>query len=253
MKNENIICGRNPVLSVLKTNPSNIEKIYIRYGSQGKNVEEILYLSRKQRVPISILDKDKFQKLEKETNNKNTQGVVAYLSIVNYYNLTDLIPLTLSNNKPVILFLDKIQDPQNLGAIARTAECAGVSGLIITAKDTAPINSTVLKVSTGAILNLPISRVQSAVKAIQTLKESGFWVVGTSPDAEMNYWETGYDLAVVIVIGNEGQGISPQLKRMCDIVVKIPLYGKVESLNASVSTGIILYEILRQRELAVSE
>lgn len=254
MKTENnIIFGRNPVLTALKTKPGTIEKIYIRYGSQGKPIDDILYLSRKQKVPVSILDKDKFQKLEKETNSKNTQGVVAYLSIVNYYELSSIIFMNLFQTNPILLLLDKIQDPQNLGAIARTAECAGVNGLLLTSKDTAPINSTVLKASTGAILNIPIARVPSITKAIEALKKNGFWIIGTDPQAEINYWDTKYDIPLVLIIGNEGAGLSPAVKKMCDTLVKIPLYGKIESLNASVSAGVILYEIRRQRERVEQE
>ncbi len=249
MKTEKIIIGRNPVLSILKTSPHNIEKIYIRYGVQGNPIDDIQKISRKHGVPISILDKEKFKKLEREISNDQTQGVVAFLTLIKYYELDELIEYAYKVEKhPILVFLDKIQDPQNLGAIARTAECVRAQGIIVTTKDAAPINSTVIKASAGAIMNIPVAKVLSTSKTIDYLKNNGFWVVGTSPNAKEIYWSKNYDFPVVIIIGNEGKGVSPVLLKACDTLVQIPLYGKAESLNASVSAGVILFEIRRQRD-----
>jgi 23S rRNA (guanosine2251-2'-O)-methyltransferase len=245
----NYIYGRKPVLEALRNKPSTLEKIYLRYGLQGKEIENILITAKKERIPISIIDKVKFRKIEKEINAEQTQGVVAYLSIVTYLSLEELLSKALKEtSNPILVFLDKIQDPHNLGAIARTAECAGATGLIITCKDTAPITATVVKASAGAILHIPISKISSQAKAIELLKDAGFWIVGTSPSAKVDFWHSKYDFPMVLLIGSEGKGVSPSLLNKCDLIVKIPLFGKVESLNASVSSGIILYEIRRQRE-----
>ncbi|MFN3306099.1 MAG: 23S rRNA (guanosine(2251)-2'-O)-methyltransferase RlmB [Candidatus Kapaibacteriota bacterium] len=252
MKFEKIIFGKNPVLEALRCYPWKVEKIYIRYGSTGRHIDEILMISRKHRIPLSFLDRKKFKSLENKIDTENTQGIVSFLSIVEYFELDDLIARAFEHtNLPILLFLDKIQDPQNFGAIARSAECAGANGLIVTTKDTAPINSTVVKSSSGAILHLPITKVYKPFEAVEKLKQSGFWLVGTYPNAEMNIWNTNFNVPITIVIGNEGKGISRAILKSCDVLVKIPMYGKTDSLNASVSAGVILYEVRRQRDLLV--
>ncbi len=252
MEFERIIFGKNPVLEALRSYPWKVEKIYIRYGTTGRHIDEIIRISRKLCIPLSFLDKGKFKNLVKKIDTDNTQGIVSFLSIIEYFELDNLIARAFEQaDLPVLLLLDKIQDPQNLGAIARSAECAGVNGLIITTKDTAPINSTVVKSSSGAILHLPITKVSKPLDAVEKLKQSGFWLVGTSPRAEMNLWNMNFNIPITIVIGNEGKGISPAILKSCDALVKVPMYGKITSLNASVSAGIILYEVRRQRDLSV--
>ncbi|MCX7908679.1 MAG: 23S rRNA (guanosine(2251)-2'-O)-methyltransferase RlmB [Ignavibacteria bacterium] len=252
MKEENIIFGRNPVLTVLRNKPTQIEKIYLRYGVEGKPIDDIIYLSRKNSVPFSFLDKEKFKKIENEIQVPQTQGVIAYLSLIEYLELYELIDIAFQKEKqPILVFLEKIQDPQNLGSIARTAECVGAQGLILTTKKTAPINSTVVKASTGAILNLPIVKVDSTIETIEDLKKFGFWIIGTTPKAEIDFWDFNYDVPIVVIFGSEGRGLSQSTLKHCDAVIKIPIFGKTESLNASVSAAIILYEIRRQRSLSV--
>lgn len=251
MEFEKTIIGRNPVLEALHNFPHKVEKIYIRFGTSGKHIDDIISISRKFRIPLSFLDKEKFKNLEKKIGTANTQGIVSFLSIIEYFELENLISKALKRtDKPILLFLDRIQDPQNLGAIARSAECAGVDGLIITSKGSAPINSTVVKSSSGAILHLPIAKVSKPLETIEKLKGSGFWLIGTSPSAKLNLWDTNFDMSITIVIGNEGKGISPVVLKSCDLLVKIPMYGKTGSLNASVSTGIILFEVRRQRDFS---
>ncbi|MGB9771514.1 MAG: 23S rRNA (guanosine(2251)-2'-O)-methyltransferase RlmB [Candidatus Kapaibacteriota bacterium] len=250
MEQNSLIFGRNPVLEALRNRPESIEKIYIRYGTKGKAIDNIFHLARKFKIPVSTLDKEKYLRLVKQSEFPDTQGVVAILSVVNYVELTTLVRNAFeSTRKPIFVLLDRIQDPQNLGAIARTAECSGVQGIILTSEDSAPITPSVVKASSGAILNIPIAKVKSLSITIEFLKENGFWVIGTDSNAKSVYWETNYDFALAIVIGNEGKGISSSILNKCDVVVKIPLFGKTSSLNASVSAGIILYEVLRQRGL----
>lgn len=254
MTQESIIFGRNPVLEVLKNQPDKVEKIYLRFGVQGKPIEEIQRIARKQSIPITFLDKEKFKRLAKSTKTEDTQGVVALLTIVQYKEIDTIVKDAFEQtDKPILVILDKIQDPQNLGAIARTAECAGVQGLIVPSKDSTPITSTVVKASAGAILNLPIAKVSNLAKVIDYLKAKGFWILGTSSLAKDTIWKANFDIPLAVVIGNEGKGISRSLLKMCDLIVKIPMFGKTDSLNASVATGIILFEILRQRGLSVQE
>lgn len=254
MDSGNIIFGRNPVQEALKNRPESLEKIYIRYGVQGSAIEEIQRLARKAKIPISFLDREKFKRIAQNFKIEDTQGVVAYLNLIKYTALEDLLRQSFEKTKlPILVILDRIQDPQNLGAIARTAECSGAQGLVLPAANSAPITPTVVKASAGAILAIPIAKVQNLGRTIDRLKENGFWIVGTSANVEKTFWEIRYDFPVGIVIGNEGKGIGPSIQKKCDFVVRIPLFGKTESLNASVSAGIILYEVLRQRGLSVQE
>lgn len=250
MTNENeYIYGRNPVYEALRSNNIYFEKIYIRFSAKGRQIDKIIDLSRKKKVPISLLDNQSYSQLEKKIGKQTeTQGVIALISPIQFKNLDELVDLAFARNSmPILLFLDKIQDPQNLGAIARTSECAGIDGLILTKKETSPINSTVIKASSGGILNVLVSKVNSSSQAIEFLKSKGFWIIGTAPSSGKYYTEENYNVPVVIIIGSEGKGLSPSVVKHCDSLVEIPVFGKVESLNASVSAGIILYEILRQR------
>ena len=249
VSNTDIIYGRNPVLEALRFGNIRIEKIYIRFGSKGTQIDRILQIARKNDIPCSIVEKNKFKRLEQEFGKQEqTQGVIAFISPINYLEVEELIQVAFSRQEnPILLFLDRIQDPQNLGAIARTSECAGVGGLILTMKETAPVNATVIKASAGGILNLPVARVSSSSQAFEFLKSKGFWVVGTAPAGGKIYTQGIYDQPVVVAIGSEGKGLSKTVLKHCDYIVEIPVFGKVGSLNASVSAGIILYEILRQR------
>jgi 23S rRNA (guanosine2251-2'-O)-methyltransferase len=244
-----IIYGRNPVVEALRFGKIKIEKIYIRFGSKGYQIDRIVQIARKNNVPVSMLEKTKFNRLEQElVRSEDTQGVIALISPINYLELEELVQIAFSRqDNPVLVFLDRIQDPQNLGAIARTSECAGVGGLVMTTKDTAPVNATVIKASAGGILNIPVARVSSSSQALEFLKSKGFWIVGTAPTGGRIYTEGIYDQPIVVAIGSEGKGLSKSVLKHCDYIVEIPVFGKVESLNASVSAGIILYEILRQR------
>jgi 23S rRNA (guanosine2251-2'-O)-methyltransferase len=245
------IYGRNAILEALKSN-EDIEKIYYSFGLQGRQIDQIIFTARKMKVPVSQYDKQKFSMLAKNLfgSENNTQGVIAQKSIVKYTDLDELIEIAMAKEEnPVILMLDEINDPHNLGAIARTAECSGAVGMILPERNSSPVTPAAVKASAGALNHLPLCKTVNMIQAVKKLKDSGFWITGTSLSARQDYTAKIYDRPTVLVIGNEGRGMKPSLQKHCDNLVKIPILGKIESLNASVSSGIILYEILRQKSL----
>ena len=186
--------------------------------------------------------------MEKIANNKNYQGVIAFVPPFSYCEIEDILEFAKERNEePFVLILDGIEDPHNLGAIIRTAETAGVNGIIIPKRRSASVNSTVAKVSSGAVEYMKIARVTNITDAIDKLKKEGLWICGTDINTDKYYYNQDLTGPIGIVIGNEGKGISDKVKKNCDFLVKIPMMGKVTSLNASVSTGIIIYEALKQR------
>ena len=196
---------------------------------------------------IVIVEKDK-KDMEKIANNKNYQGVIAFVPPFSYCEIEDILEYAKGKNEdPFILILDGIEDPHNLGAIIRTAETAGVNGIIIPKRRSASVNSTVSKVSSGAVEYMKIARVTNITDAIDKLKREGLWICGTDINTDKYYYNQDLTGPIGIVIGNEGKGISDKVKKNCDFLVKIPMMGRVTSLNASVSTGIIIYEALKQR------
>ena len=196
---------------------------------------------------IVIVEKDK-KDMEKIANNKNYQGVIAFVPPFSYCEIEDILEYAKGKNEePFVLILDGIEDPHNLGAIIRTGETAGVNGIIIPKRRSASVNSTVSKVSSGAVEYMKIARVTNITDAIDKLKKEGLWICGTDINTEKYYYNQDLTGPIGIVIGNEGKGISDKVKKNCDFLVKIPMMGRVTSLNASVSTGIIIYEALKQR------
>ena len=196
---------------------------------------------------IVIVEKDK-KDMEKIANNKNYQGVIAFVPPFSYCEIEDILEYAKGKNEePFVLILDGIEDPHNLGAIIRTAETAGMHGIIIPKRRSASVNSTVSKVSSGAVEYMKIARVTNITDAIDKLKKEGLWICGTDINTDKYYYNQDLTGPIGIVIGNEGKGISDKVKKNCDFLVKIPMRGRVTSLNASVSTGIIIYEALKQR------
>ena len=196
---------------------------------------------------IVIVEKDK-KDMEKIANNKNYQGVIAFVPPFSYCEIEDILECAKEKNEdPFVLILDGIEDPHNLGAIIRTAETAGMHGIIIPKRRSASVNSTVSKVSSGAVEYMKIARVTNITDAIDKLKKEGLWICGTDINTDKYYYNQDLTGPIGIVIGNEGKGISEKVKKNCDFLIKIPMRGRVTSLNASVSTGIIIYEVLKQR------
>ncbi|MDI6765573.1 MAG: 23S rRNA (guanosine(2251)-2'-O)-methyltransferase RlmB [Bacteroidota bacterium] len=242
----NIIAGRNPVIEALRAGKI-IEKIVILAGVKGSSIEKIKQLAKNNRVNCVEVGKIKFRELVSDTT---TQGVVAIVGTKKYVEVEDIIKIAKERNeKPFILLLDEIEDPQNLGALIRTAECAGVHGVVIPKHHAASVNQTVARTSAGASEHLPVAKVTNIANTLDELKKKGIWVVGTDSNANKLYSEIDYTGPIAVVIGSEGKGIRTLVKEKCDFMVKIPIRGKVPSLNASVAGALLMYEVVRKREI----
>ena len=236
--------GRNSVIELFESG-KDINKIFIEKGEKHGSIHKIIAMAKTRK--IIIVEKDKKQ-MEEMAENKNYQGVIAIVPPFRYYEIEDILKKARDKNEnPFILILDGIEDPHNLGSIIRTAETAGVHGVIIPKRRAAGVNSTVAKVSAGAIEHMLVARVNNITDAIDRLKKEGLWICGTDINTDKYYYEQDLTGPLGIVIGNEGNGMSNKVTKNCDFLVKIPMMGKVTSLNASVSSGIVIYEALKQR------
>ena len=222
-----------------------INKIFISDGEKHGSINKIIALAKEKKVIINEVSKAKLKHMSQTENN---QGVIAIVPPFNYCEIEDILDLAKKRDeKPFILILDGIEDPHNLGSIIRTAETAGVHGIIIPKRRAANVNSTVAKVSAGAVEYMKIARVNNINDAINTLKENDVWVCGTDMNTDKYYYDEDFTGGIGVVIGSEGYGMSRLVKENCDFLVKIPMKGKITSLNASVSAGIVIYEVVKQR------
>ena len=236
--------GRNSVLELLESG-KDINKIYVTRGEKHGSINKILGIAKERR--IIVVEKDKRQ-MDEMAQEDNYQGVIAIVPPFEYVEIQDILQNAAEKNEdPFVLILDGIEDPHNLGSIIRTAETAGVHGIIIPKRRAVSVNSTVNKASAGAVEHMKIARVTNITDAIDELKRVGLWICRTDINAEKYYYNQDLTGPLGIVIGNEGKGISEKVKKNCDFNVKIPMKGKITSLNASVSTGIIVYESVKQR------
>ena len=236
--------GRNSVLELLESG-KDINKIYVTRGEKHGSINKILGIAKERR--IIVVEKDKRQ-MDEMAQEDNYQGVIAIVPPFEYVEIQDILQNAAEKNEdPFVLILDGIEDPHNLGSIIRTAETAGVHGIIIPKRRAVSVNSTVNKASAGAVEHMKIARVTNITDAIDELKRVGLWICGTDINAEKYYYNQDLTGPLGIVIGNEGKRISEKVKKNCDFNVKIPMKGKITSLNASVSTGIIVYESVKQR------
>ncbi len=236
--------GRNSVLELLESG-KDINKLFVTKGEKHGSINKILAIAKERK--IIIVEKDKKQ-MDEMAQEENYQGVIAIVPPYEYVEIEDILEYAKQKQEdPFILILDGIEDPGNLGSIIRTAETAGVHGIIIPKRRAASVNSTVNKVSAGAVEYMNIARVTNISDAIEKLKQNGLWICGTSIDANKYYYNQDLTGPLAIVIGNEGKGIGEKVKNNCDFLVKIPMKGKIGSLNAGVSTGIIVYEAVKQR------
>lgn len=237
--------GRNAVLELLETG-KDINKIFIANGEKHGSINKIISMAKERKVVIVEVDRAKLNQMAQSDNH---QGVIAIVPPFDYCEVEDILNLAdKKNEKPFILILDGIEDPHNLGSIIRTAETAGVHGVIIPKRRAATVNSTVYKVSAGAVEHMNIARVNNLNETIKYLKNNGIWVCGTDIEAKNYYYNEKFDGPIAIVIGSEGFGMSRLVKDNCDFLVKIPMKGKITSLNASVSAGIVMYEVVKQRK-----
>lgn len=237
------IAGRNPVIEAIKSGKQ-IDTIYI--DGNGGSLGLIRRLAKEKCIVVKDAQDKKLSQL---SGGASHQGVVAVGACGEYVSVEDILEVSRKKGtKPFIIICDEIEDPHNLGAIIRTAETAGADGIIIPKRRSASLNSTVAKTSAGAISYVPVARVSNLASCIDTLKENGVWIYGTDASGS-DYCQTDFTGSMALVIGSEGFGISRLIQKKCDFMVKLPMYGNINSLNASVAAGIFMYEVLRQRRL----
>jgi len=233
------IYGRNSVIAALEI--GRCKKVYVSYSFKD---ERILSLANKNNISIARVDNNELSKL---SNSNNTQGVIAEVSDYKYYELTDLINEGKKVKNPIIIMLDEIEDPHNLGAILRIVDAFNAVGVIIKKNSQAPLNATVDKVSTGAINYVKVAQVSNLNNSIKKLKEEGYWIFSSDGEGTSDYQNVDYNLPIVLIIGSEGRGVSRLVKENSDYIIRIPMYGHVNSLNASNALSVLLSHIVNSR------
>lgn len=242
--NNNIICGKNPVLEALRSGRE-IDRLFVAHGTGGGSVTAIIAKCRAKGILIKEISP---QKLDYYCGGANHQGVAVMFASQEYATVDDMFALAETRgDKPFLIICDEIEDPHNLGAIIRTAEATGVHGVIIPERRSASLNATVAKAACGALEYVPVARVTNIANTIDALKERGVWVFGADMDGD-DYTKTDFDTPCALVIGNEGKGIGALTAKKCDAILSLPMLGKINSLNASVAAGILMYEVVRSRK-----
>ena len=242
--NENIIEGRNPVIEAFETKLT-IEKLLVVKGEVQGSITKILAMAKERNIPVIEADR---RRLDAVANTPNHQGVIAYVTPYVYRSVEDLLEIAKERNEdPFIILLDEIEDPHNLGSIIRTAELTGAHGVVIPKRRSVGVNSTVFKTSAGAANYVAVAKVTNLARTIDELKEKGLFIYGADMDSKSKSYNTNFSGGVALVIGNEGKGISRLVKEKCDDVVSIPMVGRINSLNASVAAGILMYEVMIDR------
>lgn len=239
-----LIIGRKPVLEALNSDEE-VSQVFILFGQEGGIIDAIRVAAKKKGIKVSQVPFEKFRQI---TQSKIAQGVAASKSEQKYYDLYEIICESKKSQYPLLLILDSIQDTHNVGAILRSADCSGVDGIIITKNNSAPINETVVKTSVGASEHVKITLINNLAQTIDELKKKGFWIVGSYLEGAKDYTKIDYKMPIALIVGNEEKGIRKLTADKCDHLVRIPMKGKIQSLNVSVATGILLFEILRKRE-----
>ena len=237
------IFGRNPVMEALKSNRT-INKIWLAKGEQKGSVREIVALAKEKRIAVQMVERSK---LDKMFPHENHQGVAASVASADYVAWQDIVDAARQKGEdPLLVILDELEDPHNLGAILRSVDAVGAHGVIIPKRRAVPLTDGVAKASAGAIEHVPVARVSNLVQVIEELKKQGILIAGADLHGEYMHKQ---DLTgpLAIVVGSEGKGLGKLVRESCDYVVSIPMQGKINSLNASVATGVLLYEVYRQR------
>lgn len=240
-----LIIGRKPVLEALNSDEE-VSQVFILFGQEGGIIEAIRVAAKKKGIKVNQVPFEKFRQI---TQSKIAQGVAASKSEQKYYDLYEIISESKKSQYPLLLILDSIQDTHNVGAILRSADCSGVDGIIITKNNSAPINETVVKTSAGASEHVKITLINNLAQTIDELKQKGFWIIGSYLEGAKDYTKVDYNVPIAVIVGNEEKGIRKLTADKCDHLVRIPMKGKIQSLNVSVATGVLLFEILRQRSI----
>ncbi|KXK56689.1 MAG: TrmH family rRNA methyltransferase [Chlorobi bacterium OLB5] len=246
-----LVIGRNPVFETLKNSPESINKIVFLNGLTDNKITELERTAKLKNITVEKLSKEQFEVLfdKKDKSEGISQGVFAEVKDFEYSKTTEILKFAENNDTVTLVILDEVQDPHNFGAIIRTAAAAGALGIIISDKNSVKVNHTVIKTSSGATNHIKISKEPNIYKTIAVLKESGYKIIGTMLKNSDDIYNYRFPEKCAVVFGGEGSGLRKNIINLCDAVVKIPMSGKIESLNVSVSAGVVLFEILRQRNL----
>lgn len=240
-----VIYGINPLLEMFHSHPALLEKIVIAEGREREAVQKILKLAAENGVPVESAGRDRVEKLAPRQVH---QGIVGFCREHSYATVDDVLANRHKGSQyGLVILLDSVTDPQNLGSIIRTAHCCGANGVIIPENRSASVTAAVAKASAGAVYCLPTAMVVNLVRTIEYLKEKGFWIYGAAADAEVSIHAPDYEGDIGLVMGSEGKGIRPLIRKRCDFLISIPMRGQVASLNVSVAAGIIIHEIFRKR------
>jgi len=243
MEKETTIFGIRAIIEAIKSG-ENIDKIFLQKGLKGELFTELEQLLKKERLNSSYVPVEKLNRLTK----KNHQGAVAQIAPITFYDIEDLVLNAIESGKPpLFLLLDQLSDVRNFGAIIRTAECTGVSGIIIQKKGGAPVNGDAIKTSAGAIFKIPICKVDHIKDAVYHMQASGIKVIAATEKTDNTVYDVSFNEPCAIIMGSEGRGINPSVLSIADEKAKLPILGEIESLNVSVACGAFLYEAVRQR------
>lgn len=244
MANEEILVGRNSVMEALKSGRS-INKLWIAKGDRQGSLKEIAALAKKAGIIVQEVDERKVKDLAGDMRH---QGVLAFVSPVEYQEWENVLSDVMARGEvPLFILLDELEDPHNLGAILRTCDASGAHCVLIPKRRACPLNATVAKTSAGAVEYVPVAQIGNISQTIRALKKSGFWVVGADMDGTENFYDANLTGPLLLVVGSEGKGMGRLTKEQCDFLVKIPMHGRINSLNASVACSLLLYEAERQR------
>ncbi len=244
---QSVIFGVSPVFEALRSEKRKIDKIYVADGSNEQRLLQIVGLAREKHIPFTRIPRANLSKFVEF--DANHQGVVAFVAAASYTDADELLDEISASEQPLCVVLDGVEDPRNLGAILRTVECAGVNGVFLPDRRAVGLNETVAKSSAGATEYVKVAKVTNLNRLIEDLKSRNIWVVGTSVDTDKSYVDWDWTQPTALVIGGEGKGLHRLVAENCDVLVKIPMSGQIESLNVSVATGVVLFEANRQREL----
>ncbi|CAN5426288.1 23S rRNA (guanosine(2251)-2'-O)-methyltransferase RlmB [soil metagenome] len=240
-----LIYGVLPVLEALRAENRRIEKIIIADGANEKRLSDVLQLAQSNGVQIQKVPRENLERTVE--NGANHQGIIAFIAAAEYFDTNKLLNEIIAKENSLSVILDGVEDPRNLGAILRTVECSGADGVFIPERRAVGLTETVAKSSAGATEYVKVAKVVNVNRLIDELKENNIWVVGASGDAEMDYTNWDWKQSSALVLGGEGKGLHRLTAEKCDVLVKIPLLGNIESLNVSVAAGVILFEAIRQR------